>query len=341
MPNAIKYNTSTESLSLKKNNFYIGTGDVGKGPTSSTGFYNGITPPSGGYTIYLNKASGGPSIYSASNNEALISLTNSIAGTSYTGIQQCFVYFKGQTDKMVVNSDYGNYITSGLNMHVDAAFVPSYPQSGTTMLNVTYSATTADLYNGVSWGDYGVGGAFLFDGIDDSIVLNFSSTEFRYLNEPFSLCVWVNRTQNNAGGAVCHRGNFQGGGYWTLYFGGTNGFCFATSRSPENYQTIQCSTNNIVSNNTWYYFVSTYDNEGNAKIYKNGEDVTGTPVTMLRPNENNYAVCYQLGQYNCPFYGGYHDYYKGYIAMHSSYNRVLSAAEVLQNFNATKSRFGY
>ena len=62
MPNAIKYNTSAETLALKKGNFWIGTGDVGKGPTSSTGFYNGITPPSGGYTIYLNKASGGPSI---------------------------------------------------------------------------------------------------------------------------------------------------------------------------------------------------------------------------------------------------------------------------------------
>jgi hypothetical protein len=43
MPNAIKYNTSAETLALKKGNFYIGTGDVGKGPTSSTGFYNGLT----------------------------------------------------------------------------------------------------------------------------------------------------------------------------------------------------------------------------------------------------------------------------------------------------------
>ena len=58
MPNAIKYNVSAETLALKKGNFYIGTGDVSKGPTSSTGFYNGINPPSGGYTIYLNKASG-------------------------------------------------------------------------------------------------------------------------------------------------------------------------------------------------------------------------------------------------------------------------------------------
>ena len=51
MANPIKYNTSAETLALKKGNFYIGTGDVGKGPTSSTGYYNGITPPSGGFTM--------------------------------------------------------------------------------------------------------------------------------------------------------------------------------------------------------------------------------------------------------------------------------------------------
>jgi hypothetical protein len=82
MPNAIKYNTSAETLALKKGNFYIGTGDVGKGPTSSTGFYNGITPPTGGYTIYLNKASGGPSIYTVNTEAQLTGLTNTISVTT-------------------------------------------------------------------------------------------------------------------------------------------------------------------------------------------------------------------------------------------------------------------
>jgi hypothetical protein len=66
-------------LALKKGNFYIGTGDVGKGPTSSTGYYNGVTPPSGGYTIYLNKASDGPAIYTASNEAQLTAITNTIS----------------------------------------------------------------------------------------------------------------------------------------------------------------------------------------------------------------------------------------------------------------------
>ena len=92
MPNAIKYNVSSETLALQRGNFYIGTGAGGKGPTASTGYYNGITPPIGGYTIYLNKESGGPSIYTVTNDSELISLTNKIAGTSYTTIGEVLSY---------------------------------------------------------------------------------------------------------------------------------------------------------------------------------------------------------------------------------------------------------
>lgn len=338
MPNVVKYNTSTESLSLKKNNFYIGTGDVGKGPTSSTGFYNGISPPSGGYTIYLNKASGGPSIYTASNDAALISITNQIAGTSYTSATQCLVYYYTQTDKMVVNNEYNGLITDGLVIHVDAGFTPSYPRSGVTMDNLTYTATTAGLYNGIGWGDYGVGGAFLFDGIDDAITVNYSYTDFSYVGQPFSLCAWANKTQTNPQTRVVQRGLSGGGGYWG--FGFTNGTQLSFFTGSNSTGATQFSTNNIISNNTWYYIVSTFDNNSNAKLYLNGNDVTGTPVSLPSPPVPSYPVCYNLGLYNC-LSGGYKEYFKGYIAQHSGYNKVLTADEVLQNFNATKSRFGY
>ena len=47
MPNAIKYSASAQTLALKKGNFWIGTGDVEKGPTSTTDYWNGISPPAG------------------------------------------------------------------------------------------------------------------------------------------------------------------------------------------------------------------------------------------------------------------------------------------------------
>ena len=91
MPNPIKYTAGTETLALKKGNFYIGTGDVGKGPSDSTGYYQGPSPASGGYVIYLNKegAPGSLSYHSAANDSELISFTNSLANASFTSATQC------------------------------------------------------------------------------------------------------------------------------------------------------------------------------------------------------------------------------------------------------------
>ncbi len=135
MPNAIKYNVSTEPLSLKEGNFWVGTGDVGKGPTSSTGFYNGITPPLNGYTIYTNKGSGGPSIMIANNDTQLINLTNKIAGTNYTTVNECLNYYPSQNDKMVFNRDYNSIITDGMVIGLSGSFTPSYPRNGNVWYN--------------------------------------------------------------------------------------------------------------------------------------------------------------------------------------------------------------
>jgi hypothetical protein len=60
---------SSDKLSLSKGNLTIGVkGTTEYGPTSDSGFYNGITPPVGGYTIYVEKASQGPSIHVPAND---------------------------------------------------------------------------------------------------------------------------------------------------------------------------------------------------------------------------------------------------------------------------------
>jgi hypothetical protein len=79
MPNTIKYSTTGDTLSLEKGNFYIGVGDVPKGPTSTTGHWQGITPPLSGYTIYINKASDGPTMMVPENDAKLVEYTNGIS----------------------------------------------------------------------------------------------------------------------------------------------------------------------------------------------------------------------------------------------------------------------
>jgi hypothetical protein len=168
MPNPIKYNVSAETLSLKKGNFWIGTGDVGKGPTNTTGYYNGITPPVGGYTIYLNKATGGPSIYVAANDSELISLTNIIASTSYTTVGQCFTYYSVQSDKMVLNRDYEPIVTNGLILNLDAGFISSYPTVGTDWYDISGNNNHCTLYNGATYNN----GTITLDGVNDYIKTN-------------------------------------------------------------------------------------------------------------------------------------------------------------------------
>ena len=125
MPNSFKYSADAQTRALKKGNFWIGAGDVDKGPTNTTGYYNGINPSGDGYTIYLNKASGGPSIYIAYSDTELINLTNRIAGTSYSTVNECLNYYASQSDKVITNKECPAIITNGLVLNVDASFTPS------------------------------------------------------------------------------------------------------------------------------------------------------------------------------------------------------------------------
>jgi hypothetical protein len=134
MPNSINYSTYAQTLALKKGNFWIGPGDVGKGPTSTTDYWNGITPPAGGYTIYLNKASGGPSIYTAANDSTLISLSNTIAGQTFATVAAALDWFATQTDKMVFDMDYPAIVTNGLVLNLDAGLSNSQYGPGTVLV---------------------------------------------------------------------------------------------------------------------------------------------------------------------------------------------------------------
>ena len=326
MSNPIKYSTGSETLALKKGNFYIGTGDVGKGPTSTTGYYNGITPPSGGYTIYLNKATGGPSIYTCANDTELISLTNSIAGTSYTTANECFTYFAGQSDKMVLNRDYEGIVTDGLVFNLDAGFTPSYPKNGTTWYDVS-DANNGTLINGPTFNTDG-GGSIDFDGSNDLVngpinVTWFSNSSFtieswfKFDSSPPSEQLWFSANQSPPGGTQqdIHLRVVGGSG---LRFG---------------FYSNDLNAYNVVSPSNWYQIVCWYDySNDNSKIYINGSEVVSGNQGPYTPANAQIGIGYWRNR-NV-------QYFKGNIAITRIYNRALSSSEILQNFNAQKGRFG-
>ena len=326
MPNPIKYNTSSESLALKKGNFWIGTGDVGKGPTSSTGFYNGITPPSGGYTIYLNKGSGGPSIRVANNNTELITITNQIAGASYTTINECFNYFAGQSDKMVVQRDYEGIVTNGLILNYDAGFLPSYPQNSTTLYDVG-GTTNATLNNGVGFNS-GNGGSLSFDGSDDYVGVSFTN--------PYSetIIAWAKSNTsdwNNYGWISSARVQ---NGHIIHPEVGTKQISYYVLDSGSQYTNIGGAT---LADITVPRMYSMSTNGSNLhKCYLNG-DLISTSTTSVGRTQSPTSQSWDIGRDNCCGGGRAGN---GLVYIVLRYNRQLTDSEILQNYNAQKGRFG-
>lgn len=170
-PNVIKYSTATQSGTLRIGNFHLGISDIEWGPTETTGFYSGITPPTGGYTIYLNKAQDGPSIYTATDDDQLIGLVNSVFGTNSTTISDTISFLNSTSDTIIINKDYEPIVTDGILLNLDPSFVSSYPRGGTKFFNIANASNNSTLTNGPSYSNIN-GGAIIFDGSNDTIVID-------------------------------------------------------------------------------------------------------------------------------------------------------------------------
>jgi hypothetical protein len=339
MPNAIKYNVSAETLALKKGNFYIGTGDVGKGPTSSTGYYNGITPPSGGYTIYLNKASGGPSIYTATNDAQLISLTNSIANSSYTTVAQCLTYYAGQTDKMVFNIDYPAIVTNGLTLNLDATVVLSYPNTDSTFYDLSGNDNNASYRNTTEFTTFG--GVRTFRLYNNGKYVYSSPTDgWNQISNPgisasiasFTFETWSYMTTDNAGQTVIISNAGGGNGYrWgpqaTSAYWLVGGDSDYAEGGVGNFSSLI---------GRWVQMVGVFDRAGTygngPKIYCyiNGSNVGSNTI----PTANNMNNAGPIMPGNCC------GAFDGYVSIIRAYNKALTQTEITQNWNAQKSYFG-
>ena len=119
----------------------------------------------------------------------------------------------------------------------------------------------------------------------------------------------------NTGGGAFFGCDLNSGGGWFDGNGGSN---------------TGARTSSTLSANTWYHI--TYSWNGSVKIYLNGnlESTTSTgATTILGAGTTPRSIGSRSGSY-----------FNGKISMFRNYNASLSAAEVLQNYNATKFRFG-
>ena len=174
-PNKIKYSTTQTQGTIKAKNYLIGVNSgTTYGPTSVTGFYQSLTPVTSGFTIHQNKATLGPSTFKPNNDTEFINITKALGG-NVTGVTDSLVYLDSQSDIVVINRDYEDIVTSGLSFCVDAGYTPSYPRSGTTWTNLSFSGTNGTLTNGPTF-NINNGGSIVFDNVDDYVNFGTSFT---------------------------------------------------------------------------------------------------------------------------------------------------------------------
>jgi hypothetical protein len=220
-------------------------------------------------------------------------------------------------------------VTNGLVFYFDAANRKSYPGSGTAWTDLSGAGNNGTLINGVSYSSSNMG-TFVFDGVDDYINAgNDASINFGTGN--FTVSAWFKRATNatinsrllSKGGDsdVADRAGFAFYGSDTLL-----GFII----NPSGTRTIINAASYVVGE--WVNVVGLVERGVTMRSYKNGNlfESAAAPVGSVSGDLSLF-----IGNNN-----GTNLYWPGEIAQVSMYNRALTAAEILQNFNALKGRYG-
>ena len=221
-------------------------------------------------------------------------------------------------------------VEDGLVFCVDAANPRSYPRAGTVWTDLGTSKVNGTLTNMTdNFSTDGVG-TLTFDGADEHV--NFGDN-FSFLDDPdaneFTITSWINGN-DGADGTIFSKAD-------------NSNRMVQLFTHPSNYVQIRVGGtiidgSAIVTDGTWHNVGLRVRNDGGTykgKIYVDGlsdssesaigsTTVTADFIIGARRNSGNTGLGYL---------------FNGKIANCFMYNRALSSAEILQNYNATKWRF--
>lgn len=228
----------------------------------------------------------------------------------------------------------GNIVTDNLVLYLDAANTRSYPGTGTIWSDLSIGGNTGTLTNGPTF-DSSNGGSIVFDGVNDWVNVTNSLLFANATN--LSVSIWFNFSTISANTfSLIHKGRQEAPrNYWWLaytYISPANRrFNWETGDGAGNLNQIAYSF--LPSVNTWYNIVGTFQ-PNLSKIYLNGLEVASASTTVASIAANDGIGTY-IGTYRNLGY-----FFPGKLNGALIYRKTLSASEVLQNFNATRSRFG-
>jgi hypothetical protein len=255
--------------------------------------------------------------------------------TSSAGTQAMFLYPGGCVGRL---ADSGTIYFR--NPRVEFSSVDTGTGNFSSMTNLTtwYDLNNRNNNGTLTNGPYhlignnadGTGGYMSFDGTDDNIQLGNASNFISASQSTFTINSWV---KTNVTGAYKK--------IFTTVTAGTasiTGVYFSLGPSPDliylgivtNNGGAYASSSSSISTSQYFNLCGTYDGS-NIRLYLNGTlvatqaqtgNIVNTGIARISGYDNNTEV------------------WNGNIAQLSIYNKALTAAEVQQNFNATRLRFG-
>jgi hypothetical protein len=223
---------------------------------------------------------------------------------------------------------------SGLVFYLDAANSLSYPGTGTTWYDLTGNGNNGTLYNSPTYSN----GEISFDGLDDYMQANILNTLLD--GDPnFSVEFFVKRTSN-----------FVNSGFWGIG-GAGQGYGIGGWTPTQNeihldlYDSTRLSSGQYYPSNTYVHVVwaksGTSISTSTVNLYINGVltnlTLTRGQTTGPRYNTSTPGVGIALGRLNGNASSLYAPITVGTFRI---YDRQLTQGEVLNNYNAQKSRFG-
>ena len=222
-------------------------------------------------------------------------------------------------------------ITSGLVYYIDAGNATSYSGSGSTLTDISGQAVGAStLYNTPTFTSAGQSSYFTFNGSNQYVYT--PNLIGQSLTGNITLECWINTASDN-GVAVVEQGSATPNSFW--YDSNIEIVSGNLKVAVWPFALGGGVVVGAVTRNTWQQYTLVYS-AGTCTGYINGSTT------------NSYSITRNFGA-SALYYGimlgtstnlGDGSYLAGNWSVFKAYSRALGQAEVLQNFNALRGRYG-
>ena len=225
-----------------------------------------------------------------------------------------------------------NIVTNGLVLNLDAGNIASYPGTGTTWTDLSGNGNNGTLVNGPTYTSAN-GGSLIFDGTNDYVGCG-NNASINFGTGSMTASVWFKRTTTAGNARLYAKGTYSdtvspaAAGFGAI-FSTTNLVMGVAPTGPRVF-----APQIPVVNNVWINAVMVFERNVSVRSFKDSTPLGATSAVGVSTTISGTTGLF-LGALTGPI-----NFYTGEIANFTLYNRALTNAEVLQNFNALRGRYG-